>query len=189
MAESMIETDVNIESMIFNFRGEKVMVDRDLAGLYGIETKVLNQAVKRNQQRFEGFVFQLTYEEKYELVTNCDRFKMLKHSASKPYVFNEYGVLMLSSVLNSELAIVINRKIIKVFVDLRERVASKPDYQLLCEQVRRIEAEQEALKLARTVDNKMITDKINKLSAEVSRMSKILDEFQDSHLIIRRPDN
>lgn len=83
----------HIQSMIFTFRGIQVMVDRDLATVYEVETKVLNQAVKRNLERFpQEFRFQLTDTEKEELVTNCDRFKSLKHSTGNPYVFTEQGI-------------------------------------------------------------------------------------------------
>lgn len=79
------------------------MIDRDLAELYGVETRVLNQAVKRNMERFpERFRFQLTKEEMNELVTNCDRFNSLKHSTVRSYAFTEQGVAILSTVLRSE---------------------------------------------------------------------------------------
>ena len=95
-----------IERSIFLIRGQRVMLDRDLAYLYGVPTKVLNQAVKRNERRFPSdFMFRLTKEEKNELVTNCDRLARLKHSSALPSVFTEQGVAMLSSVLNSERAI------------------------------------------------------------------------------------
>ncbi len=81
-------TRVELQRRIFTIRGQQVMVDRDLAELYQVETKVLNQAVKRNSEQFpERFRFQLTKKEKDELVTNCDRFKRLKHSTVMPYVF------------------------------------------------------------------------------------------------------
>jgi len=109
-----------IESKIYLIRGQKVMLDRDLAELYGLQTKRLNEAVKRNAARFPGeFMFQLSEREKSELVANCDRFSPLKHSTSLPYAFNEHGVAMLSSVLNSERAIQVNILIIKTFVRLR----------------------------------------------------------------------
>ncbi len=80
----------------------------------------MNQAVKRNPKRFPAdFMFRLTDEEKKEVVTNCDRFKMLKHSTSLPYAFTEQGVAMLSSVLNSEKAILVNIQIMRVFIRLR----------------------------------------------------------------------
>lgn len=94
---------------------------RDLAELYGVETKALNQAVKRNRERFpDDFMFRLLLNEKEALVTNCDRFSMLKHSSSMPYAFTEQGVAMLSSVLNSARAIEVNIAIMRAFVKLRE---------------------------------------------------------------------
>ena len=89
-----------IQQSILLIRGEKVMLDRDLAVLYEVETKVLNQAVKRNIERFpEDFMFKLDKKETDQLVKNCDRFRTLKHAASTPYAFTEQGIAMLSSVL------------------------------------------------------------------------------------------
>lgn len=114
-----------IEIKIFTIRDQKVMLDRDLASLYGVTTKVLNQAVKRNMKRFpEDFMFKLTRPEKNELVTNCDRFKTLKHSTVTPYAFTEQGVSMLSTVLNSERAIHVNIEIMRTFVRLRKMLSS-----------------------------------------------------------------
>jgi hypothetical protein len=113
-----------VENRIFLIRGQKVMLDRDLAQLYGVLTKRLNEAVRRNAERFpEEFMFQLSKQEKSELVANCDRFPTLKHSTSLPYAFTEHGVAMLSSVLNSEQAIRVNIMIIKTFVRLRQTLA------------------------------------------------------------------
>lgn len=110
-----------VAAKILLIRGKKVMLDRDLAQLYGVETKVLNQAVKRNLNRFPvDFMFKLTEEEKAKLVTICDRFTMLKHSTTSPYAFTEQGVAMLSSVLNSERAVQVNIAIMRAFVRLRE---------------------------------------------------------------------
>jgi len=109
-----------IRQLICVFREVQVMVDADLAALYGVETKVLNQAVKRNITRFpDTFRFQLSETEREELVTNCDRFKKLKHSSALPYVFTEQGVAMLSAVLRSETAIRISIHIINAFVAMR----------------------------------------------------------------------
>jgi hypothetical protein len=117
-----------IENKILVIRGHKVMIDRDLAELYGVKTMVLNQAVKRNAKRFpEEFMFQLTNEEKTEVITNCDRLKEIKFSPHNPYVFTEYGVAMLSGVLNSEQAIFANIQIIKAFVKLREMALANKD--------------------------------------------------------------
>ncbi len=103
-----------------SIRERQIMIDRDLAELYGVETKVLNQAVKRNMERFpERFRFQLTKEEMNELVTNCDRFNSLKHSTARSYAFTEQGVAMLSTVLRSETAIHVSIRIMDAFVAMR----------------------------------------------------------------------
>ena len=114
-----------IASKILFMRNEKVLLDRDLAKLYGVPTKALNQAVKRNARRFPpDFMFRLTKKEKDELVTNCDRFQPLKHSSVSPRAFTEQGVAMLSSALNSDRAIEVNIAIMRAFVHLRKMIAS-----------------------------------------------------------------
>jgi hypothetical protein len=117
-----------IENRIFIIRGKKVMIDLDLAALYSVTTKALNQAVKRNMNRFpEDFMFQLDNTEKNQLVTNCDRFTKLKHTRSCPYAFTENGVAMLSSVLNSETAVMVNIQIMRAFTRLRNLVADNSE--------------------------------------------------------------
>jgi hypothetical protein len=119
--EIKLKQHENIENRIFNIRGVNVMVDRDLAELYQVKTMVLNQAVKRNIKRFpEDFMFKLNHDELKELITNCDRFKTLKHTPSTPYVFTEQGVAMLSGILNSDRAVEINIQIMRVFVKIRQ---------------------------------------------------------------------
>lgn len=119
-----------IARRILLVKGKKVMLDRDLAQLYNVSTKALNQAVKRNNKRFpDDFMFKLNLEEKDELVTNCDRLKKLKYSSSMPYAFTEPGVAMLSTVLNSEVAIQVNIQIIRTFMRLREMLMSHKDLQ------------------------------------------------------------
>ena len=115
----------DIDSKIFLIRGDKVTADRDLAELYGVETKYLNRQVKRNIDRFPAeFTFQVTQKEKQELVTNCHRFQSMKHSTTRPYVFTEHGVAMLASVLKSERAVKISIHIVKTFIRLREFIAT-----------------------------------------------------------------
>ena len=116
---------VFIETRIFNLRGEPVMIDRDLADMYQVETKVLNQAVKRNIERFpEQFRFQLNNTEKNELVTNCDRFQNLKHASNNPYAFTERGVAMLSAILRSKVAIQVSIQIMNAFVQMRKTIGN-----------------------------------------------------------------
>ncbi len=120
MSTALIPTE-RIENKIYLIRGQKVMLDRDLAELYGVETKHLNRQVRRNLDRFPGeFMFRLSPSEKDELVTNCHRFKVLKHSSSLPYAFTEHGVLMLANVLKSKYAVKVSIHIVKAFIKLRE---------------------------------------------------------------------
>ncbi len=117
-----------IERRIFFLRGEKVMIDRHLAELYGVETRILNQAVKRNKKRFPvEFMFQLSRDERDEVITICDDLSPLKFARTMPFAFTEHGVAMLSSVLNSERAILVNIEIIKAFVKLRKIIATHED--------------------------------------------------------------
>ena len=123
----MSENDIihTPQSVILTIRQVQVMIDTDLAQLYGVETKALNQAVKRNILRFpEAFRFQLTEAEKRELVTNCDRFNHLKHSATAPYAFTEQGVAMLSAVLRSDTAVKVSIQIMQAFVSMRRLLAA-----------------------------------------------------------------
>jgi ORF6N domain. len=119
-----------IQNRIYEIRGYRVMVDRDLAEMYGVETKVLNQSVKRNIERFpEDFMFQMTEDEfqnwKSQIVTS--NFLKAMGLRKRPYVFTELGVAMLSSVLNSKTAIQINMSIMRAFVTVRALILSSPE--------------------------------------------------------------
>lgn len=122
METQKLSQNTVIAEWIFNYQDKQVMLDRDLAELFQVDTKVLNQAVKRNLDRFpENFRFQLSDAEKVELVANCDRFKSLKHASNNPYAFTEQGVAMLSAVLRSEVAIKVSIQIINAFVEMRKK--------------------------------------------------------------------
>ena len=147
----MLEVQNTIQQQIYEIRGQRVMLDRDLAALYGVETKKLNQAVKRNASRFEGddFMFQLTKDETAQIVSGSQfvtlnspdligspkDFDSLRSqivttnrrggSRYLPYAFTELGVAMLSSVLRSEVAINVNREIMRAFVTFRH-LATQP---------------------------------------------------------------
>jgi len=113
--------DMPITRQILVIRDKQVMLDRDLATLYGVETKRINEQVKRNKERFpEDFCFQIDKSEFKELVANCDRFNKLKHSSSRSFAFTEQGIAMLSSVLKSETAIRVNIAIMRAFVAARQ---------------------------------------------------------------------
>jgi hypothetical protein len=117
-----------VESRILFIRGQKVMLDSDLAGLYEVETKVLNQAVKRNIFRFpEDFMFRLTADEMRSLPLRSQNVTSKGGRRYLPYVFTEHGVAMLSSVLTSRQAVEVNIGIVRTFVRLREALASQSE--------------------------------------------------------------
>lgn len=115
----------NIEEMIFTIRGVQVMLDRDLAQLYGVSTSRLNQQVNRNIARFpEAFRFQLTTDERDKVIAICNNLQSLKYNPSLPYVFTEQGIAQLSSVLHSPIAIEVSVKIMNAFVVMRHFLVS-----------------------------------------------------------------
>ncbi|MFZ2301121.1 MAG: ORF6N domain-containing protein [Gallionella sp.] len=145
--KNLIASVAQIESQIFLIRGQKVMLDADLAELYGVETRVLNQAVKRNLERFpEDFMFQLTATEKAEVVTNCDHLARLKFSPSMPYAFTEHGTIMAASVLNSPRAIETSVHVVRAFVHMRELLSGHKELaQKLAQLERKVGAHDKAI--------------------------------------------
>ena len=110
-----------IENIIIPLRGVKVIIDSDLAKIYGVTTKKLNQAVKRNIHRFPpDFLFQISQKEKEEVVTICDHLSRLKFSPYLPFAFTEHGAIMAASVLNSQRAIEVSVFVVRAFIKLRE---------------------------------------------------------------------
>ena len=113
---------------ILALRGERVILDADLAELYGVPTKRLNEQVKRNRSRFpEDFMFQLTAEEKAEVVADCDHLSRLKYSPALPHAFTEHGAIMAASVLNTDRAVEVSVYVVRAFVRLRQMLASHKD--------------------------------------------------------------
>jgi len=109
-----------VQDRILLVRGQKVIIDADLAVLYGVNTKRLNEQVKRNRKRFpQDFVFQLSESEKDEVVANCDHLERLKYSPSTPYAFTEHGALMAATVLKTEQAVQVSVYVVRAFVQLR----------------------------------------------------------------------
>ena len=196
MNEATVNSD-NLKTAIYTIRGTKVMLDRDLAHLYQVNTKILNQAVKRNTGRFPSdFMFQLSQEEfknwKSQIVTsNSDKMGLRR----PPYAFTEQGVAMLSSVLHSEVAISINIKIMRAFVELRQIIAAQPEYALLKETVHRIESRMDTIEANHLVDSMLISGKIKEVGnavldirQDMNHLSEFLDQFQDAQIIIKRPE-
>ena len=121
---SIVESG-KIENKILLIHGHRVIIDRDIAELYGVTTKRLNEQVKRNKKKFPAdFMFKLTVKEKAEVVANCDHLKKLKFSPTLPYAFTEHGALMLATVLNSPKAIETSIFIVRAFIHLREILTS-----------------------------------------------------------------
>ncbi|MFZ1685634.1 MAG: ORF6N domain-containing protein [Candidatus Zixiibacteriota bacterium] len=117
-----------IENQILMIRGQKVMLDSDLAALYGVSTKRLNEQVKRNSSRFpKDFMFRLSQAEKGKVVANCDHLQKLKFSPTLPYAFTEHGAIMLASVVNSDRAIEVSIFVVRAFVRLRQLLATHAD--------------------------------------------------------------
>jgi phage regulator Rha-like protein len=119
-SKKMYPQEIIVDKILY-LRNQKVMLDSDLALLYGTTTKRLNEQVKRNLNRFpKNFMFQLTKEEKDEVVANCDHLKNLKYSSRNPYAFTEHGALMLANVLRSDKAIEASIQIVETFKIMRE---------------------------------------------------------------------
>lgn len=117
-----------IARRILVIRGHKALIDADLASLYGVTTKRLNQQVNRNKKRFPpDFVFQLTRAERDEVVANCDHLARLKYSPTMPYAFTEHGALMAASVLNTALAVQVSLYVVRAFVGLRDALGAHKD--------------------------------------------------------------
>ena len=135
-----------IEGRIQVVRGLRVMIDADLAELYGVPTKALNQAVKRNAGRFPpDFMFQLDSAEKAEVVTNCDHLSKLKFSRALPFAFTEYGAVALANVLASAQAVEMGIYVVRAFVRLRQAVSLHAD---LAKRLEELETKTERLELS-----------------------------------------
>ena len=123
-----LNVTAHIARQILVIRGQKVMIDADLAALYGVPTKRLNEQVKRNPGRFPGdFVFALTRAERGEVVANCDHLQRLKFSPTMPFAFTEHGALMAASVLNTPRAAEVSLYVVRAFVELREALATNKE--------------------------------------------------------------
>ena len=117
-----------IDRRILQVRGQRILIAADLAELYGVTTKALNQAVKRNAERFPvDFAFRLTKAERAEVVTNCDHLARLRYSSALPFVFTEHGAVMAANVLNSRSAVKASVVVVRAFVRLREVLATHRD--------------------------------------------------------------
>jgi hypothetical protein len=137
-----------IEPLILMIRGQRVILDADLARLYGTRTKALNQAVRRNPDRFpEDFALRLNAAEKNEVVTNCDHLRRLKFSPARPLAFTEHGTIMAANVLNSPRAVHMSVLVVRTFIRLRIWLAAHKELaDRLNELERRVSAHDEFIR-------------------------------------------
>ncbi len=157
----------NIEDRILLIRGQRVMLDRDLAQLYGVETKNLNRQVRRNLLRFPAeYMFQLTDKEKAEVVTNWHHLSNLRFSHQLPYAFTEHGVAMLSAVLNSERAVRLSIHIIDAFIRLRKMLSSHRELVHKIEELER---------------------KYSKHEMEITTVFKVLKKLMEKPIVEQKP--
>ena len=184
-----------ISTKIFEIRGQKVMLDRDLAELYQVETRRLNEQLKRNIGKFpKDFVFQLAQNEWDSLRSQNATLnkKRGQHRKYLPYVFTEHGAMQLSSVLKSDVANEMSVRIIRAFVYLKNQINTNPNYIELKEQLNRLERQiinvEDTFKLQQRIDTNSQDQKIKQLSEQVGRLTQIMNEFQDNNLIIKRPE-
>jgi len=138
---------LDIKHRIMLIRGERVIIDADLAKVYQVPTKRLNEQIKRNRERFpEDFMFQLTKEEKAEVVANCDHLGTLRFSKSLPFAFTEHGALMAASVINTPRAVQMSVFIVRAFIAVRELLSSRRELdKKLAELERRVGGHDEAI--------------------------------------------
>ena len=130
--------DEVLMNKIYIIRGQKVMLDRDLAELYGVETKRLKEQVKRNRERFPShYMFELSQQENEILRSQNATLRHGEHTKYLPYAFTEHGVLMLSNIIKSQNAISVSIQIIDVFVKLRQALTDNTELRLIIEEIRK----------------------------------------------------
>jgi len=172
-----------IQERIFEIRRKRVMLDFDLAEMYGVETRRLKEQVKRNQERFpDDFMFQLTKKEWLELIANCDNLrKNIKYIPAMPFAFAQEGVAMLSGILRTPIAVQVNINIMRAFVAMRQLVLSSPekDIQQLQEDMKKVKHYIEDILIDQNEineDTRMHLELINKSLAELQVRHKALNK-------------
>ena len=160
-------SNIIVDDKIFIIRGIHIMLDKDLAMLFNVETRALNQSVKRNIEKFpQDFMFELTEDEKNELITKCDRLKNLKFNPSKVKVFTEHGVYMLSTVLKSRVATEVSISIMRTFVKLKNQ--SVPYFDI----IKRLEKLESS--------DKETKDLLSRVIQVINNMQEIQEEAKDT---------
>jgi hypothetical protein len=157
-----------IEGRILVLRGQKVMIDADLAALYGVPTRRLNEQVKRNRERFpDDFMFQLDAAEKAEVVANCDHLAKLKFSKVLPYAFTEHGAIQAANVLASPQAVEMGIYVVRAFVRMRELAAVHAD---LAKRLDELEQKTEGLALTHDTFSRNTRNQLKQLIEAVNQL-------------------
>jgi hypothetical protein len=186
-----------IENKIFTVRGQLVMLDEDLASIYEVKTLRLNEQVKRNPKRFPlRYCFQLTKDEWESLKSQNAISKNTRGGRrTPPFVFSEHGCLQASNVLKSDVATEMSVFIIDAFVAMKNQIFSNPNYELLREQILRLQAETKlinaemlALKKDHTIDLNVQNMEINDLNEKMTELLTEFNKFRDSSIIIKKDD-
>jgi hypothetical protein len=202
--DAMDSANLNtIQTKIVEVRGMRVMLDCDLAGLYQVETKVLNQAVKRNMDSFpDDFLFRLT-ENEFDYLKSQSVTSSWGGTRKLPFVFTEYGCIQASTVLKSKAARTINIFVVRAFVALKNQITSNPNYALLNERLKRLESETKrfnskaahiqsdmnALTSDHAIDINVQNMEIDSLNNKMDQFLHLFNQFKDHSIVIKKYDD
>ena len=197
MKEKILSSDNSIQNIIYDIRGVKVMLDYDLASIYGVETRTLNQAVKRNLERFpQDFMFRLT-EEEWDALAQSGMISQIvisllskRKKTSPPYAFTEHGAVMLASVLRSPSAVQMSVMVTRAFIAMRQALSSMLSYDLQIEQlshkVDQLNAHVEEILHDQGNINQLQSQFNNELALQIEVINDALDQLREKKT---EPDN
>ena len=197
MKEKILPYDNSIQDIIYDIRGVKVMLDYDLASIYGVETRTLNQAVKRNLERFpQDFMFRLT-EEEWDALAQSGMISQIvisllskRKKISPPYAFTEHGAVMLASVLRSPSAVQMSVMVTRAFIAMRQALSSMLSYDLQIEQlshkVDQLNAHVEEILHDQGNINQLQSQFNNELALQIEVINDALDQLREKKT---EPDN
>ena len=197
MKENILPSDNSIQDIIYDIRGAKAMLDYDLAAIYGVETRTLNQAVKRNMERFPpDFMFRLTEEEWDALVQSGMISQIVisllskRKKTSPPYAFTEHGAVMLASVLRSPSAVQMSVMVTRAFIAMRQALSSMLSYDLKIEQlsqkVDQLNAHVEEILHDQNDINQLQSQFNNEVALQIEVINDALDQLREKK---KEPDN
>ncbi len=198
MKENILPSDNSIQDIIYDIRGVKVMLDYDLAAIYGVETRTLNQAVKRNMERFpQDFMFKLTEEEWFALVQKISMSSQIvmtypekRPKKATPYAFTEHGAVMLASVLRSPSAVQMSVMVTRAFIAMRQALSSMLSYDLKIEQLSRkvdqLNAHVEEILHSQDNINQLQSQFNNEVALQIEVINDALDQLREKK---EEPDN